>query len=272
MKKINDIGCFILDLDGTIYLGNKIIDGALDFLSELNVIGKEYIFLTNNSSKNRDFYKVKLSELGIDVDRNRIFTSGEATTIYLNSLKPCSKVFLIGTEYLVEEFINSGFIVSNKYEDDIDFVVLGFDTTVTYEKLWIACDLIRDGVEYISTHPDINCPLEGGKYMPDAGAMIEFIYASTGKRPYIIGKPNPEVINSICKKYKFKKDDLAIVGDRLYTDIKSGINSSISSILVLSGETTLDDYEKSNIKADYIYDSVKEIYKELSSIEKVESM
>lgn len=265
MKRIGEAKCFVLDLDGTIYLGDEIIDGAVDFINELNTMNKKVIFLTNNSSKNNNYYKEKLKRFGINVSNNSIFTSGEATTIYLNSRNPGSKVFLIGTNYLKEEFIRSGFKVADKYEDDIDFVVLGFDTTLTYNKLWIACDLIRIGCEFIATHPDINCPLSGGKFMPDAGAIIEFVYASTGNRPKIIGKPNSEIINCLCEKCKIKKEDMIIVGDRLYTDIKTGINSGITSILVLSGETKADDYQKSNIKADFVYNSVKEIINELNN-------
>lgn len=263
MRAITDIQCFVLDMDGTIYLGNEIIDGAIEFINTIKSTGREYIFLTNNSSKNRQVYKEKLNGLGVDVEEEKIFTSGEATTIYLNSLKPNSKIFLLGTNYLEEEFINAGFNITDKYEDDIDFVVLGFDTTLTYNKLWIACDLIRDGITYIATHPDKNCPLEGGKFMPDTGSIIELIYASTGKRPYVIGKPNPEIIDLICMKYDVSKESIAMVGDRLYTDIQTGKNASISSVLVLSGETNLEEYYNSNIKADYVYESVKEINEEL---------
>lgn len=263
MKSIDDLKCFILDMDGTIYLGNEIIDGAIEFINTIKSMGKEYIFLTNNSSKNRRVYKEKLDRLGFDIDEERIFTSGEATTIYLNSIKSNSKVFLLGTEYLKEEFLNAGFNITDRYENNINFVVLGFDTTLTYNKLWVACDLIREGVTYIATHPDKNCPLENGKYMPDTGAIIELLYSSTGKKPYIIGKPNKEIINSICKKYSVNKRDMAIVGDRLYTDIKTGENSGISSILVLSGETTIEQYNESKIKADFVYKSVKEINEEL---------
>lgn len=263
MKSIADFKCFILDMDGTIYLGNEIIDGAIEFINTIKSSGRDYIFLTNNSSKNRRVYKEKLNRLGLDINVERIFTSGEATTIYLNSIKPSSKIFLLGTEYLKEDFLSAGFNITDKYEKNIDFVVLGFDTTLTYNKLWIACDLIRDGVTYIATHPDKNCPLENGKYMPDTGSIIELIYSSTGKKPYIIGKPNKEVINSISKKYSVDKEDMVIVGDRLYTDIKTGVNSSISSVLVLSGETTIDQYNESEIKADFVYKSVKEINEEL---------
>lgn len=259
MKDIKDIKCFLLDMDGTIYLGDQLIDGALDFLSLLEEQDKSFVFLTNNSSKNSTVYVEKLKRLGIEVDENKIFTSGEATTIYLKNNKPGAKVFLLGTPSLEEEFCRNAFTLVNGRDEDIDYVVLGFDTTLTYEKLWIACDYIRNGKTYLATHPDYNCPLEEGKFMPDAGAMIAFIKASTGKEPYVIGKPNKTIIDAVASKYGFKKEEIAMVGDRLYTDIKTGENAGITSVLVLSGETTNDDYDESDIRADFVYTSIKEL-------------
>ena len=136
--------------------------------------------------------------------------------------------------------------------------LLGFDTSLTYAKLWLLCDLVRQGLPYYATHPDINCPTMAG-YMPDIGAMIEFIAGSTGKRPYVVGKPNKDIVDAICNKYNYEKNQLAMVGDRLYTDIKTGTNSGIVSILVLSGETSIEDYEASDVEATYVYSSLKEI-------------
>lgn len=263
MKDIKDIKCFLLDMDGTFYLGDKLIDGSLDFLETLEKQNKEYLFLTNNSSKNRYAYVEKLKRLGLEIEPDRVFTSGEATTIFLRQKKPGAKIFLLGTKLLEEEFTNAGFKLIKDRSEKPDFVVLGFDTTLTYEKLWIACDFIRDGVEYIATHPDFNCPLEDSKFMPDAGAMIEFIYASTQRRPYVVGKPNKTIIESLCEKYEYNKEDIAMVGDRLYTDIKTGENAGITSILVLSGETSIEDYNNSEIKANYVFDSLKEINEKL---------
>ncbi|WP_461206837.1 HAD-IIA family hydrolase [Clostridium sp. DL1XJH146] len=264
MKNIKDIECFLLDMDGTFYLGDKLIDGSLEFLETLKKQNKEFMFLTNNSSKNRYAYQKKLAKMGCVVEPERVFSSGEATTIYLKSRKEGAKIFLLGTPLLEEEFTKAGFELVKDRSVTPDFVVLGFDTTLTYEKLWIACDLIRDGVEYIATHPDFNCPLEEGKFMPDTGAMIELICASTGKRPYVVGKPNKTIIESLCAKYGYDKSKVAMVGDRLYTDIKTGENAGITSILVLSGETSLDDYEKSEINADFVFESLKNIDEELN--------
>lgn len=246
-------------MDGTFYLGNKLIDGSLDFLKMLEEKNRDFLFLTNNSSQNRIAYKEKLKKLGCDVPEDKIFTSGEATTIYLKKRKANAKVFLLGTPFLEKEFEQNGFQLVKDKNTSPDFVVLGFDTTLTYEKIWFACDFIRAGVEYIATHPDFNCPLEDNKYKPDTGAMIKMIEASTGKLPIIIGKPNEYIINAIIEKYQLKRDEIAMVGDRLYTDIQTGINAGISSILVMSGETTLEMYKNSEITADYVFPSIKEL-------------
>lgn len=255
-KSLKDIKCFLLDMDGTFYLGDKLIPGALDFLRYLKSTGREYLFLTNNSSKNRDFYTAKLKKMGVsEITENNVFTSGEATAIYLNKLNRGKRVYLVGTPYLESELKRFGIDI---VEDEPDHVVVGFDTTLTYDKLWKACDYIRQGVNYIATHPDLNCPIEGG-YMPDCGAIIAFIKASTGQEPFIVGKPYPEIINSVFEKTGLGPDRLAIVGDRLYTDIKTGINAGITSILVLTGETKEEDLEKSDVKPDYVLQSIGDI-------------
>lgn len=263
MKNIKDIKCFLLDMDGTIYLGNKLIDGAKDFLNTLKEKKIKYLFLTNNSSKNKDRYIEKLNGLGIEANREDVFTSGEATTIYLNRLKKGAKIFLLGTKDLEEEFEKAGFILVKERAKDIDFVVLGFDTTLTYEKLWIACEYIAEGVTYIATHPDFNCPLEGGKFMPDVGSMIELIKASTGKTPTVIGKPSSHIIEAILNKYSLNKEELAMVGDRLYTDIRTGLDNGLTSILVMSGETNEEMLKETIYKPDFIFNSVKELKEKL---------
>ena len=165
----------------------------------------------------------------------------------------------MGTKDLEDEFEKAGFELVRERNKDIDFVVLGFDTTLTYEKLWIACEYIANGVEYIATHPDFNCPLENEKFMPDAGAMMAFIKASTGKEPTVIGKSNSQIIDAIIEKYDLKKSELAMVGDRLYTDIRTGIDNGLTSILVMSGETDKKMLEETIFVPDFVFESVKEI-------------
>lgn len=255
---MNNISCYLLDMDGTIYLSDQLIDGTLEFLEKLKKEKYRYFFLTNNSSKNKYSYADKLNTLGISAEPSDIFTSGEATTIYLNKINPGAKIFLLGTKCLQDEFENAGFtLVSDN--TPADYVVLGFDTTINYEKIWLACDQIFSGVPFIATHPDYNCPLGDGKCMPDCGAMIKMFEASTGVSPIIIGKPNKTIIDMLCEKHSIDSDSMMMVGDRLYTDILLGKNAGIKTALVLSGETTLSEYKKSAIKADYVFSSIKEL-------------
>ncbi|OOM78678.1 HAD-IIA family hydrolase [Clostridium sp. BL-8] len=268
MNEIKDIKCFLLDMDGTFYLGNTLIDGALEFLDILKDQGKNFIFLTNNSSKSKSAYKEKLVALGCYVNEEKIYTSGEATIWYMKKNCLGNRVYLMGTEPLMKEFEDAGFELVKNKKDKPDYVVIGFDTTLTYEKIWTACDYLRDGIPFIATHPDFNCPIEDNKYMPDTGAMIRMFEASTGISPLVIGKPYKYIVEAIMEKYDLKKEEVAIVGDRLYTDIKTGVNAGITSILVLSGETSEEMYKNSDISADYIFPSIKDIGEELKKLKK----
>lgn len=259
LERLKEKKCFLLDMDGTIYLGNQLIAGADEFLNTLKEEGKKYIFLTNNSSKNKGEYVKKLAGMGIHAEMEDVFTSGEATIIYLNRIKKNAKIFLMGTQALEDEFSKAGFTLVKERGQEIDFVVLGFDTTLTYEKLWTACEYLAEGAPYIATHPDFNCPLDGGKFMPDAGAMMAFIKASTGREPVVIGKPNTHIVDAILEKYSLEKKDLVMVGDRLYTDIRTGRDNGITSILVMSGETDKEMLETTEFIPDYVFDSVKDI-------------
>lgn len=257
---------FALDMDGTIYLGQRLLPGALDFLAYLNNSGRKYLFLTNNSSKNKESYVKKLQALGIPATSDEVMTSGEATALYLKSLKPGARIFLLGTPDLENEFTEHGFVLT---ADCPDYVVLGFDQTLTYAKLAEACHLLREGVPFIATHPDINCPTDQRSgYLPDTGAMLELIYASTGKRAKIIGKPYQEMIDALVAKMHCKKAETAMVGDRVYTDIKMANNAGICGVLVLSGETKLADLETSKAQPDLIYDDVRELMLALQEADK----
>jgi len=251
-------------MDGTIYLGSQLIPGADGFLDVLTKNNLDFFFLTNNSSKDKMAYVDKLSRLGITVKATQVITSGEAAATYLRNKKPGAKVFLLGTESLGREFQQHGLqLVAT--DDNPDFVVLGFDTTLTYQKLWDACTLVRDGVEYVATHPDLNCPLEGGKYMPDTGSMIAFIEASTGRRPKVIGKPNKEILEAVLARTKYRWEQIAIIGDRLYTDIAMGHEFGLTTILVLSGESKQKDLIGSSFQPNYVFNSVAQLAKALDN-------
>lgn len=257
---LKNIDCYALDMDGTIYLGNEWIDGALDFINALEEHGKKYVFLTNNSSKNAAAYIKKLRQMGLSVDKEKVVTSGQATINYLHQKYPAKKVFLLGNKILTEEFEEAGIILTDKAPD---IVVIGFDTSLNYKKMCKVCDLVREGLPYISTHPDYNCPTETG-YIPDAGAIHAFIHASSFRYPdRIIGKPNREIIDYMLARTGAKKEHTAMVGDRLYTDVYAGVNNGMTGILVLSGEATMADVENSAIKPNFIFPSLKEMMTEI---------
>jgi 4-nitrophenyl phosphatase len=244
---------FVLDMDGTFYLGNKLIEGSLDFLDKLNKMGREFLFFTNNSSRTGAFYREKLAGMGCYVDEDKIVTSGDVTIKYLNEKYPQSSVFLVGTEMFRESFIKGGVRL---VEENPDIVVISFDTTLTYEKISQACTFIRNGALFLATHMDLNCPTEEG-FIPDCGAMCAMVEASTGVKPKYLGKPFIETVDMIKLITGRENDELAFVGDRLYTDIATAVNNGITGILVLSGETSPQDVEKSEVKPDYIFDSLK---------------
>ena len=254
-EKLRQTRCFLLDMDGTFYLGGKLLPGALDFIHLLEQRGIDYLFLTNNSSRTKSEYAQKIQLLGLSISENKIFTSGEATALYLARQKQNARLYVAGTPALEREFTAFGFTIT---EDAPDFVVLGFDTTLTYAKIWKICDLVTAGVPWIATHPDINCPTENG-FMPDIGAMIAMIAASTGHQPnLIIGKPHQPIVDAIVAKVGLPVSKICMVGDRLYTDIALG-STGISTVLVLSGETHQEDLADSPFRPDYVMENLGEL-------------
>lgn len=244
---------FLLDMDGTFYLGDRLLEGALDFINILRRQNKKFLFLTNNSSKHRSQYAEKINHLGLPITEEAVLTSGEATALYLRDKHPGAELFLVGTPALEKEFRLFGFHLVDQHPQ---YVVLGFDTTLTYQKLWKLCDYVRAGVPYIATHPDFNCPTETG-FMPDVGAMIAFVNASTGRLPdLVVGKPNRLIVDAAALKMELPIDQLAMIGDRLYTDIALGQTSGITTILVLSGETKLEDLHGSPFQPDFTFENL----------------
>ncbi|MHA1577914.1 MAG: HAD-IIA family hydrolase, partial [Candidatus Thorarchaeota archaeon] len=252
---LKEVHCFLFDMDGTIYLGDKLLPGAQDFLEYLDEKKVPYYFLTNNSSRSRADYVEKLNRLGLKTPSEKIFSSGEATAIYLKKQKGGTRIFLVGTPSLEHEFTEHGFQL---VQVDPDYAVLGFDTTLTYEKLWKLCDFAREGIPYIATHPDINCPTETG-FMPDIGAMMAFVETSTGRKPdVIVGKPHPPIIEAIVEKTGYNVEQLAMVGDRLYTDIAMGV-TGMTTILVLTGETKEGDILSAKQQPDYVVKDMRKL-------------
>ena len=251
---------FVFDMDGTIYLGNKVFDFAIRFIDHLRENGYRVLFFTNNASHTTEFYMGKLSRLGFSPREDEIMTSGDVTVEFLKRHRPGKSVYLVGTPELVEHFGALGIPMLTGKEPSADIVVTSFDTTLTYEKLDNACRLVRGGAEYLSTHPDFNCPTETG-FIPDSGAIAAFVTASTGVSPTYFGKPYAETVQMICEATGVQKQDMCIFGDRLYTDIALGAKNGVMSILVLTGEATAEDVD--NTPADslptYVFDSLDSV-------------
>lgn len=257
-NKINNINLFLFDMDGTLYLGNKLFEFTPLLLETIKKKGKKYLFLTNNSSKSVKDYVKKLAGLGIEATEDDFLTSSMATSYYLKKHHQGATLYVCGTESLKEELRSEGFEVSEDISKT-DCIVMGNDTELTFKKLEDVCKLLlsRD-IPYIATNPDYVCPTEYGS-VPDCGSVCDMIFNATAKRPIVIGKPTPLMPILAMEKYGVSPENTAVVGDRIYTDVKSGLNAGALSILVLSGETTASILEKSEDKPNLVLSDCSKI-------------
>ena len=256
-QQLAGIRCFLLDMDGTFYLGDKLIDGSLDFLEALRRTGRDAWFLTNNSSKSASAYVEKLTRMGVpEPFRSQVMTSGHAAAQDILERFPEGKGYLLGNPVLRAEMEGMGL---NFTEEEPDYVLVAFDTTLDYQKMCKVCDFIREGKPYIATHPDFNCPTETG-FIPDMGAIMAFIEASTGRKADIIlGKPYGGIVREAILRTGYALEEMAMVGDRLYTDVATGVNHGMTGILVLSGEATMEDVAKSDVQPHLIFDKLADM-------------
>ena len=253
VSKFQDINLYLFDMDGTLYLGNRLYDFTKELLATIKATGRRYMFMTNNSSKSVADYIKKLEKLGIPAQREDFITSSQATAYYLKKHHPDAKLYVCGTRSLVKELETEGFTVTENL-DEVECIVLGNDQELTFKKLEDICKILlsRD-VPYIATNPDYVCPTEFGS-VPDCGSFIDMLYNSVKKRPVVIGKPEPLMPLLAMERTGYKREEAAVIGDRLYTDVKSGVNAGAVSVLVLSGEATMDDLKTSDVTPDIILD------------------
>jgi len=256
MSKMGNIELFILDLDGTIYFENQLIDGALDFIKTLSRKNIKYLFLTNNSSISKSNYVEKLEALGIPCQDEDIYSSGGVTGIFLSKYRKGKNVFLVGTKALSKELTNYGIEIT---KENPDIVLVGYDRELDYNKLELACFFLEEGAEFIATNPDLLYPIKNKRYLPDCGSICKMLTTATKKEPLFIGKPNRYIIDIIVDELSVSHDRVAMVGDRLYTDIALGKNAGIFTVLVLSGETDEGMVYQSKHKPDLVVSSVKEL-------------
>lgn len=263
MSSLKDKRLFLMDMDGTIYLDETLFDGTLDFLDYVKSIGGRYIFLTNNSSRGTESYIEKMARLGIKAGPGDFVTSADATIEYIKNNYGSETVFYVcGTESLKTMLRKSGISISEEPDDSVGVVLLGYDTELSYKKLTDCCRLLNRGCRYIATHPDLVCPVSYG-FAPDCGSVINMLETATGRRPLVIGKPQPEMAYLAMKLTGFKPEETIVTGDRLYTDIACGVNAGIDSNFVLSGEGTMEDIEKYGIRPTYIFKNIREFLEEL---------
>ena len=263
MSELRDKKLFLLDMDGTIYLGNEIFDGTIDFLNWVKGNGGRYMFLTNNSSKSVDKYIEKLDKMGIAAHKEDFTTSAQATGLYLQKHNKTNKIYVFGTRSLKEELSLYGLNITDELADDIDCLVMGFETELTFQKLEDASILLGRGVDYIATNPDWVCPTEYG-YVPDCGSVAQMLFNATKRKPKFIGKPEATMVELAVEKSGFTKEQSVLLGDRLYTDIASGHNAGIDTMLMLSGESTINDLKEFDFSPTFIYKNVRELYNYLS--------
>lgn len=229
---------YLFDMDGTLYLGDRLYDFTKELLGEIRRTGGKYLFMTNNSSKSVEDYIVKLGKLGIPATREDFITSSQATTYYLKLHHPGKTLYVCGTRSLIAELESEGFETTTDIEK-AQCVVMGFDTELTFQKLWDVSKilLMKKDIPYIATNPDLVCPTEFGS-VPDCGSICIGIKNATGREPVVIGKPSPLMPELAMEKWGYTKAQTAVIGDRIYTDIKSGLNAGVTTVLVLSGEST----------------------------------
>jgi len=252
LKKIK---LFLVDLDGTTYIENNLIDGAKESLEKIKEKGKNFCFISNNSSRSIYDYLKKFKKLGLNIGKNEVITSSTFMINFLKEKNLGKSVYLLGTKSLKKEFLKEGITL----RDDAKTVVVSYDNELTYKKLSQVSTLILNGSNYFATHLDKVCP-SLSQNLPDVGSYIKLIKEATGRKPdFIGGKPSKEFAKFILNKFSVKKNEVCFIGDRLYTDIKFAKDNGFKSILVLSGETKKEDLNKSDIQPDLVLNSIKEL-------------
>lgn len=254
MDRLKNCELFLFDMDGTLYLGDRLYGFTKDLLSAIRNRGSRYLFMTNNSSKSVRAYIEKLAKMGIHATKEDFITSSQATAYYLKKHHWGKKLYVCGTRSLIEELEGEGFTVTDDLSQ-VECIVMGFDTELTFQKLWDVSYLLntRPELPYIATNPDLVCPTEFGS-VPDCGSVCIGIKNATGKEPVVIGKPSALMPQLAMEKWCVTPEQTAVIGDRIYTDIKSGINAGTVTVLVLSGETDRKILSESNDQPDIVLD------------------
>ena len=255
-KKIfENVKYYVADLDGTVYLSNDMIDGAKEFFDLVVENGRDFYFLTNNSSNNSKVCLDKLIGMDFPVPEEKIIVSTHVAIDYIQRNYPSETVYLIGNERLTYDFERAKIPMTQEMPD---IVCIGLDDTLNYEKILKGCNYIINGAKFIVTHPDIKAPM-GGYYKPDAGSIMALFSTCTGVEPLVLGKPEVYTADYLTRRLNCKREEICMIGDSLAADIALGANHGMKTACVLTGVTTPEIYEKSDIKADVVVDSIKDL-------------
>jgi len=243
---------FIIDMDGVIYHGNRLLPGVTDFLAWLEQSGKKYLFLTNSSERTPKELHEKLKRLGIDVGEEHFYTSALATASFLASQKPNGSAYIIGDAGLIHALYSVGYSVNNV---NPDYVVVGDTHSYNFEKVELAVNLVMKGAKLIGTNSDISGPVEEG-ITPSTKALIAPIEMAAGKKAYFVGKPNPLMMRIALKRLGVKREDAIVIGDRMDTDVSCGLESELDTLLVLSGITDSHGIDQFPYRPRYVLNGI----------------
>ena len=257
MSDLSLVRHIVLDMDGTLYRGAQVFTHSVPFLENLRRLGIGHTFLTNNTSRSKTDYIAKLRQMGIDAHAGIIYTPAESVFVYLRTRLPDVKcIAILGTPSLVQEFEQAGFTAA---WDEPEAVVVGFDTTLTYEHLCRTAYWISRDLPFLATHPDLVCPTDQPTVLIDCGAICACLTAATGRKPIVFGKPNPAILHEIRDRLQLNPEEMLMVGDRIYTDIRMAHEAGVPSALVLTGETRIEQVRGLALKPDFIFDDVGQL-------------
>lgn len=260
MASLKEKKLYLLDMDGTLYLDERLFDKVPEFLSLIRRRGGRYLFLTNNSSRGVEGYIDKMRRLGIETAAEDYMTSADVAEHTLLTKFAGQKCYVSGTASLKAQLRQAGVNVTDTLSGDISVLLSGFDTELTFQKLEDSCILLNRGVTWLATNPDWVCPTWYGS-VPDCGSVCEMLHRATGREPEFIGKPRPAMVQLALERTGYPPEAAVLLGDRLYTDIACAVNAGIDSVFVLSGEGTRDDIERDGIRPTWVYDDINAVFR-----------
>ena len=266
MNALKSKKLFLFDIDGTLAVGDTLLDGSRELLEYIESIGGKACFITNNSTKSDTDYVERFRNVfHLETTKEQFVTSGYMTLRFLLENYRSRKIYVLGTASFIAELRGNGLDITEQCEKDISCAVVAYDSELSYEKLTQASKtLLTMDIPFYGTNPDLRCPIDFG-FVPDCGAICRMLTDTTDKEPVYLGKPSPKVVEVCLERFGFTKEETLVVGDRLYTDIACGINGGVDACVLFTGEARPEDMEDTEYPADYAFDNVRELWKAITS-------